>query len=179
MRAAVRRVAAAIVAVLGLPVAVTGWLAPVATADVGLPPPPPTQCYRVVEVGDRQGFEGSLSESSASWTLFAFVVSSRGCARSGSVSYQTMHGSTNSFDYTSTSGTITFAAGETGDRLVFVAVSRDGSPGPDERFWVRLHGASSSVDIDDTMGMGTILNDDAVCVPPPDTPPGHDYHCSE
>ena len=61
-------------------------------------------------------------------------------------------------DYTATSGTLTFAPGQT-SRNVTVSVTGDLVDEVDETFFVNLSGAVNAV-IGDSQGQGTIVNDD-------------------
>jgi hypothetical protein len=62
-------------------------------------------------------------------------------------------------DYVATSGTLTFAAGETA-KSVTVQVIGDTVREPDETFYLVLLNPSASATIVDAEGVGTILNDD-------------------
>src|SRR5262249_905875 len=62
-------------------------------------------------------------------------------------------------DYTTTSGTVTFLAGET-SHPVTVAVTGDRVPESDETFLVNLDNASSNASLADAQGVGTILDDE-------------------
>ncbi len=106
-------------------------------------------------------------------------LTSSGCNRGGTINYQTQHITTESFDYAATSGTLTFTAGEATSKIIYVWVTRDGSPGPDEYFSVRLTGPSTDIVVNDGWGLGTIVNDDESCVAPPDLPPGAEWQCME
>ena len=76
-------------------------------------------------------------------------------------------------DYTAASGDLEFAPGETA-KAVTIGVSADGAVEADERFTVSLSGAAGAR-LADSVGVGTILNDDAPVVssssqelPPPE-----------
>lgn len=135
-------------------------------------------CFRSVRVSDVRAFEGNLG-TGTSWTQLTFTVTSTGCLRGGQFSYQTVYGSADSWDFSATSGTVTLVNGDGAPRHLTVWVHRDNSPGPDEYLWMVLTNASSGLNVTDAVAKGYILNDDSVCVPPPDLPPGADYHCSE
>ena len=76
------------------------------------------------------------------------------------VNYATQNGSaTSGKDYTSKSGTITFAAGQT-SRTITVSIKGDNKREPDETFYVVLSNPSLNALIVDGFGVGTILNDD-------------------
>jgi hypothetical protein len=65
-------------------------------------------------------------------------------------------------DYTATSGTLTFAPGET-SKTVSVSVNGDTTDEPDERFTLNLSNATGGATIGRGVGAGTITNDE----PPP------------
>lgn len=181
MRRSFRSLVTAMVAAVGIPVVVFGLTNGAAHAQIDpTTPPPPLVCNRTIDIGDRIANEGTATTSTViALTPFTFTVSSRGCNRAGTVSYRTEHGTTNSYDYVSTSGTLTFAEGDGSNKNITVLVRKDGSPGNNESFRVRLYAPSANVVVDDGSGLGVILNDDTVCQAPPDLPPGTDYHCSE
>lgn len=175
-----RRLAAVLTAVLAaaVGVAVVAPVTGVAHADgFSLPLP----CERTIRIGDDRGYEGNIPTSGGFYlqTLFAFAVTSTGCNRGGTVSYQTVSGTAETSDYVSTSGTLTFTAGDASTKTIYVWVVRDGSPGSDEYFWVHLTWPSDGIVVDDSWGKGTIINDDYACVAPPDIPPDADWHCME
>jgi hypothetical protein len=62
-------------------------------------------------------------------------------------------------DYTAVSGTLTFAAGQTG-KAVAVAVRGDTLDESDETFFLNLSGATGGATIADGQGVGTIIDDD-------------------
>jgi hypothetical protein len=62
-------------------------------------------------------------------------------------------------DYVATSGTLTFAPGETSKKIT-VLIKGDTKKEADESFYDLLSDASSSAFIDNAYGWGTILNDD-------------------
>ena len=62
-------------------------------------------------------------------------------------------------DYVATSGTLTFAPGET-SKTITVLIKGDKKKEADESFYVLLSNASSNALIDNAYGWGTILNDD-------------------
>jgi hypothetical protein len=64
-------------------------------------------------------------------------------------------------DYTSSSGTVTFAAGDTSE-LVTVPTTEDAVGEPTEMFDVNLSNNTGNSDIVDGLGVGTILDDDIV-----------------
>src|SRR6266542_5884151 len=62
-------------------------------------------------------------------------------------------------DYTATSGTLTFAPGQT-TKTFTVVINGDKKKEANESFYVLLSGASSNALISNAYGWGTILNDD-------------------
>jgi hypothetical protein len=94
-------------------------------------------------------------------TSFTFTVSlSAAYDQPVTVSYRTVNGTaTAGSDYTSKSGTITFAAGET-VKTISVTVKGDKAREANETFFVDLFGASGNALIALPRGIGTILNDD-------------------
>ena len=107
-------------------------------------------------VNDVSVVEGSAGTSGAIFTV------SLSPARTSptSVSYATVNGSAGPADYQSTSGQLTFAAGES-SKMVTVPVFGDTTPENDETFTMQLYGPSSGSTIGDGSGIGTILTDDA------------------
>ena len=89
------------------------------------------------------------------------VTLSRAASTSVTVDYATSDGSaTAGADYTSTSGTLTFAAGETA-KTVAVPVLDDATDEDDETLTLTLSGASGGgVSLDDGTATGTIADDD-------------------
>jgi hypothetical protein len=75
-------------------------------------------------------------------------------------------------DYTATSGTITFAAGET-TKTVTVQVNGDAIREADETFSVNLANVTGNATIADAQAIGTVANDDRKHAKHEHTPPGH------
>jgi len=105
----------------------------------------------------------SKSEGNGGWTTptaFSFTVTRSGnLAGAASVNYATANGTaTAASDYTATSGTLTFAPGET-TKTITVLVNGDKLKEPNETFVVNLSNAVGAT-ITDGTGIGTILNDD-------------------
>ncbi len=106
----------------------------------------------------------SKNEGKNGTTLFAFIVT-RGGNTSGSVTvnYATANGSaTAGVDYYATSGTLSFAAGET-SKTINVGVKGDRVAESDETFFVNLTNAMNG-EILRTQGLGTIVNDDGLAL---------------
>ena len=77
-----------------------------------------------------------------------------------SVAYVTQNGTALAgSDYIATSGTLTFAVGETA-KSVTVQIIGDTVREPDETFYLVLSNPSASAEIVDAEGVGTIVNDD-------------------
>ena len=114
----------------------------------------------------------SHPEGNASTTDFDFTVTVTfppGCNNTAgeAVDYATADGTaTAPTDYSSTSGTLTWAPGETTAKHVHVTVIGDLTPEPDETFSVNLSN-NQHVTIARGQGTGTIVNDDG---PPPSQP---------
>ena len=117
-----------------------------------------------VRVGEDTGrgvdavFTVSLSKVSRRATSVRFATSD-GSAAAGS-------------DYGAVDSTITFAPGER-TKQVAVPVSGDALDEPDEAFAVRMTDAVNGV-VDDGEGTGTIVDDDATPLPPPQQPEQRD-----
>jgi hypothetical protein len=87
------------------------------------------------------------------------VVLSRASVNPVTVNFSTANGTaTGGSDYVATSGTVTFAPGQT-TRQIVVTVNGDALVEPDETFQVNLTGAAGAT-ISIPSGTGTILNDD-------------------
>ncbi len=105
-------------------------------------------------VGDSTVVEGDSGTTAAAFTVTLSAVS----GRTVTVGYRTFGGSEGS-DYNFTSGTLTFAPGET-SKTFNVNVIGDTTPEPSEHFEVFLQDQSNAFFID-SVGLCTILNDDA------------------
>jgi hypothetical protein len=94
-------------------------------------------------------------------TSFTFTVSlSAAHDLPVTVSYRTVNGTaTAGSDYTSKSGAITFAPGET-TKTITIQVKGDNKRESDETFYLELLNNSSNSLLTRTRGIGTILNDD-------------------
>jgi urease beta subunit len=121
------------------------------------------QAPSVIKVNDV-----SMAEGNAGQTAFGFTVS-LAAPQPGrvTVDFATADGTgTAPGDYAATSGTLTFAAGETA-KTVTVQVNGDTTVEPNETFTVNLANAAGNATIADAQGVGTIVNDDQVAPPPP------------
>lgn len=187
--AAAAALAAALVCAAGLPAGADPAPAPAGPAATTAGPAATAvllPCVRSLSVGDRSVVEGTpTGVSDTTYTLATFAVTSTGCSRAAAtVSWGTMGMSASApWDYVAWTGTVTFPAGSHATRWVTVLVKKDSSPGPNESYLVLLHTPSSGTVLGDATGVGAIVNDDTVCVPPPGwnpQPPYYgDYHCSE
>jgi hypothetical protein len=102
-----------------------------------------------------------MAEGNAGQTAFRFTVS-LDTAQSAPVTadFATANGTaTAPSDYSATTGTVTFAPGETA-RKVTVQVNGDARKEPDETFRVNLSHAATNATIVDGHATGTIANDD-------------------
>jgi hypothetical protein len=103
----------------------------------------------------------ALAEGYSGHTAFVFTVRlSEASAKPVSVQYATEDGTAKTWDsdYSSVSGTLRFAPGET-VKTITVLVRGDAKWELDETFSVRLSRASNAV-IADAVGIGTILKDE-------------------
>ncbi|MDY3557349.1 autotransporter-associated beta strand repeat-containing protein, partial [Gemmata sp. JC717] len=118
--------------------------------DVVVSVAPPT-----VSIGNVTAAEGNSGSTAFTFTVTLSAVS----AQTVTVNYATANGTAQTgSDYTSASGTLTFAPGET-SKTITVAVTGDTTVEPDETFTVVLSGASNATIATGT-GTGTITNDD-------------------
>lgn len=104
--------------------------------------------------------DATVTESNASGVSLAFQVSLTLVSTfEVAVNYATMNGTaTAGSDYTATSGTLTFAPGET-SKFVYVPVLGDSTSEPNETLTLNLSNANGAT-IDDGAAVGTIVNDD-------------------
>jgi|GEM_PF-2282518 len=103
----------------------------------------------------------SLAEGNSGTTNMVFTVTlSAASASTVSADYATADGTAAAgSDYTSTTGTLNIAAGQT-TGTISVPIIGDTAYEQDETFYVNLSNASGAT-ISDAQGLGTILNDDA------------------
>jgi hypothetical protein len=102
----------------------------------------------------------SQLEGNSGTSQFVFTVSlSAASTNSITVQFATSDGTaTAGSDYTATSGTLTFGAGET-QKTIAVSVNGDTTWEPDETFFVNLSNPTNAT-LGVSQGQGTILNDD-------------------
>jgi ribosomal protein L35AE/L33A len=110
----------------------------------------------------------TLAEGNAGQTAFRFTVSlDTAQAAPVTVDFATANGTaTAPSDYAATTGTLTFAPGETA-KTVTVQVNGDTTVEPDETFTLNLSNAAGNATIADAQGVGTIVNDDQTVIVPP------------
>lgn len=117
------------------------------TCPNGNPPPPPI--LPTITISDGANLEG---------TQIGFAVSlSNSYPSSISVNYTTATGTAAANDFTATSGTLTFAAGETQKSVNVFAVT-DNRLEFDEIFYVNLSNPTGGATIVDGQGAGTIYD---------------------
>ena len=121
-----------------------------------------------LSINDVTVIEGNAGTVNAVFT----VTLSAASGQSVQVNYATADGTaTQPADYTNTSGTLTFTAGQT-TRTITVPVIGETVPEANETFFVNLSGAVNAT-IADNQGLGTISNDDVpVTVNPATVPNG-------
>jgi hypothetical protein len=102
----------------------------------------------------------SMNEGNSGTSAFTFTVTlSQSSNQTVTVDYATANGTaTAGSDYQSTSNTLTFNPGDT-QKTITVLVNGDTLVEPDETFSVNLTNASGAT-ISDSLGLGTITNDD-------------------
>lgn len=123
---------------------------------VGVIAAPPASAVATPTIGDATVTEGNSGSILATFT----VTLSEANATSTTVTYETFGDSANpGSDFTHTTGTLTFAAGDTSETLT-VPVLGDVLDEPNETFGVGLTSISNGSFGSDTTGTGTILDDD-------------------
>lgn len=139
-----------------------GWGQPV-SAPTPSPTPAPAPVLPTIMIADV-----SLAEGNTTTMAEVVVRLSTASDQSVTVGYSTADGSAIAgVDYTTTSGTLTFAPGET-EKIISVPVLGDTQVESDETFTVRLFDPSNGNLTSDTATI-TLENDDVA--PPPVTPP--------
>jgi subtilisin-like proprotein convertase family protein len=108
-----------------------------------------------VSVNDASLAEGNSGTSSLTFTASLSAPS----AQAVSVDYTTSNGSADGNDYTPSSGSLTFAPGQT-SRTFSVSINGDVSIEGDETFGVTLSNPVNA-SLGDAVGVGTIVNDDS------------------
>ncbi len=116
-------------------------------------PLPPTPNFFINDVNISEGDGGTRT---ADFT----VTLNPAAGQSVTVQYATANGTASAgSDYDSTSGTLTFAAGET-SKIVSVTINGDTLVEPDETLLVNLSNPGAGTNVGDPQGVGTIQNDD-------------------
>ncbi len=110
--------------------------------------------------------DASIIEGNAGSTNLVFTVSLSSAAIGGqSVTFTTSDGTaTAGSDYTATTQVLNFIAGET-SQTVNVPILGDTTNEPDETFNVTLSAPTNGLVLGDSIGVGTILNDDFTLTP--------------
>jgi hypothetical protein len=112
-----------------------------------------------LSIGDAWVVEGDAATTTATFD----VTLSPASGRAVTVGWATSDGSaTQLSDYVAGSGTLTFAAGDTG-KTIDVTVKGDTTAELDETFTVNLSGATNAT-VNDAQGVGTILDDELEAV---------------
>lgn len=118
--------------------------------------PPAAPALPSISINNVSITEGNSGTKTATFT----VTLSAASTQSVTVNYATADGSaTAGSDYAPTSGTVTFAAGET-SKTISIVIDGDTTVEGNETFFVNLSNASNAT-IGTSQGVGTILNDDA------------------
>lgn len=108
-----------------------------------------------LSIGDAAGTVVYSNGTMHGTTLYFTVSLAVAYDQEVSVSYATADGTaTAGVDYVATSGTLTFAPGETTKTITVQVLGND--YGLDERFYVNLSGASGNAQVIDGQGVGTI-----------------------
>ena len=116
---------------------------------------PQPQPQPSISIGNAAKSEGNSGTANMTFT----VTLSNAATKPVTVNYATANGTaTAGQDYTATTGTVTFAAGET-SKTINVAVTGDTTVEPDETFTVALSNANGAT-ISTASATGTISNDD-------------------
>jgi hypothetical protein len=106
----------------------------------------------------------SQAEGDSGTSTFTFTVTRSGGTQPFTIDYVTTGGTaTVGEDYTHATGTLSFAEGET-SKTVTVTVSGDTVGEPNETFGVQLYNPTGFAVITDSLGTGTIVNDDKIYI---------------
>lgn len=108
-----------------------------------------------LSIGDAEVMEGNAGQANAVFTLRLSAASATPVTVQYSTADSTAQAAT---DYQSSTGTVTFAAGET-EKIIAVTVTGDTNIEADETFRVNLTNASGAT-LADSEGVGMIRNDD-------------------
>jgi Calx-beta domain len=117
------------------------------------PPPPPSSKLGLAETGSEIGEGGSVDLS---------VVRSGSSVGPVSVDYATSSGTaTAGTDFTSESGTLSWADGDTANKTITVKITNDATDESDETFKVRLFNPSAGTTFTNSALTVTIVDDDS------------------
>lgn len=112
---------------------------------------------RNISIGDAKTYEGTGAGS----TNLVFTVDGRGgCPYGATVHYQVVAGSAGLTDFTASTGTLSWAYGDTTLRKISVPINRDALDEANETLSVALTPAAGWIQMDDNIGTGTIRDDD-------------------
>jgi Calx-beta domain/Subtilase family len=103
----------------------------------------------------------SLTEGDGGATIATFTVTRTGGTAAFDVNYATSDGSAkvSDSDYIGVSGTLHFVA-NVNAQTISITINGDSRFEPDENFFITLSGATNGAVISDSVGTGTIINDD-------------------
>jgi hypothetical protein len=132
---------------------------PVTITDDDAPAPPARIAF----------INASESVSEGATTVTVQVGRTGNSNVAASVNYATTAGTAGAADFTSTTGTLSWAANDTANKSISVTLLPDAVDEVDENFTITLSNASSGAQIDTASVTVTIQDDD---VPPPAGPPG-------
>lgn len=111
----------------------------------------------------------ALTVGESAGTLTVRVARTGGTDGAVGVAYATANGTaTAGSDYTATSGTLSWAAGETGEKTFQVPIASDTADEPDETFTIALSSPTGGAALGTASATATITDDDAA---PPAPPP--------
>lgn len=127
----------------------TGTIDCTASGGGGGPPGPS------FSINDAIGTEGE--------TLVFTVTKTGSTTSTYSVDYATANGTATGADYTAASGTLTFAPTQM-TKMISVVTRTDFKVEPNETFYVNLSNPTNGATISDGQGIGTLFNDDSVCL---------------
>lgn len=105
--------------------------------------------------------DATVAEGDAGTSILTYTLTRTGGSDAFSVDYATADGTASAgSDYVATSGTVSFAAGQT-TATIAVTVNGDTAPETNETILLNLSNATAGAQISDAQGVGVIQNDDA------------------
>jgi Calx-beta domain len=115
-----------------------------------------------VAVGSVSISDVSIAEGNSGTRVATFTVTRTGGTAAFNVNYATSDGGAmvGDGDYVATSGTLSFGA-NVNTQPISVTINGDTNVESDQSFFVNLSGATNGAAINDSLGIGTILNDDS------------------